>query len=87
MLWLKSFKNGIKKYKTSGKKLNLETQNRETWKHTTKNKRRETETRTQKLDIRTGINMETHDRLERKNTQQKAAGDAEDRTDMIAGKN
>lgn len=31
--------------------------------------------------------METHDRLERKNTQQKAAGDAEERTDMRAGKN
>lgn len=31
--------------------------------------------------------METHDRLERQNTEQTAAGDAEDRTDMRAGKN
>lgn len=31
--------------------------------------------------------METHDRLERQNTEQTAAGDTEDRTDMTAGKN
>lgn len=30
--------------------------------------------------------METHDRLERQNTEQTAAGDTEDRTDMTAGK-